>query len=245
MTSSDMQAKLEIKELYNEQAANYHAIFQKPAGRYFMKRKLDTLAQLAPFPSGSQLLEVGCANGVFTRELARRGFEMIGLDLSPACIETATQLAKESGLDNTRFIVGDAENLSQLEDNTFDGVISFSALRYVARADKAIREIYRVLKPGGLAVVDFPNKLSPWFTIIKPLVTRETHIHDHHYTTSQVRRMFEDAGFEHIQQRLILYTAKIIPSWSLPVMKLVDNIGERTPGVNQFAAIIMTRGYKT
>jgi ubiquinone/menaquinone biosynthesis C-methylase UbiE len=244
MTTTDAQVKAELKEMYDELAAEYDAVYRPPAGQYFMNRKVNTMLELTAFPRGSHLLEVGCANGVYTFELARLGFQMTGLDLSPECVRVATQQAERAGLSHIDFTVGDAETLSQFEDNTFDGVISFSVLRYVSDPARAIREIHRVLRPGGMAVVDFPNKRSPWFTFLKPLLTGQTHIHDHQYTTGQVKRMLQEAGFQKLSLRRILYTPKTIPGWALPVMRIIDYVGERTPGFNQFASIIMAGGRK-
>jgi ubiquinone/menaquinone biosynthesis C-methylase UbiE len=245
MTTTDTQrAKSELKEMYDRLAAKYDRSYRIAAGQYFMNRKIDAMLKLAVFPQGSHLLEVGCANGVYTFELARRGFQMTGLDLSPECVRTATQKAEQLGLPYLNFTVGDAEALVQFEDNTFDGVISFSTLRYVYNPAKAIQEIYRVLRSGGIAVVDFPNKRSPWFTFLKPLLTGKTHIHDHQYTTAQIKRMLQEAGFRKVSACRILYTHKSTPGWALPVMKTIDYVGERTPGLNQFASIVMAGGHK-
>jgi len=240
----DAQVKSELREHYDRLAASYDKSYRRSAGQYFMNRKVDTMLGLATFVPGSRLLEVGCASGVYTFELARRGFHVTGLDLSPKCIRTAAQKAEQVGLTNVSFAVGDAEELSQFDDSVFDGIFSFSTLRYVSDPLKAMRAIYRVLRPGGVAVVDFPNKWSPWFTFLKPLVTGETHIHDHQYTTAQVKRMLQDAGFQEISARRILYTHKSMPDWSLPVMKVIDYVGERLPGLNHCASIIMARGRK-
>ncbi len=243
MATTEAQAKTELKEMYDDLAASYDRFYQSAAGQYFMGRKIATLLKLAPFAHGSHLLEIGCANGIYSVALAQRGFQVTGLDLSPQCVSAATAKAKQANLPNCRFITGDAEALSQVANNTFDGAFSFSALRYLARPDLAIREIYRVLRPGGLAVVDFPNKLSPWFTLLKPRLTGETHIHDHQYTTGYVRSLLRNAGFQQIAVRRILYTPKTIPDGLLPVMKVVDFIGE-LPGLNQFASIIIAGGVK-
>lgn len=244
MAAIDVQVKSELRDMYDELAADYDAIYRTPPGEYFLRRKIDTILEMAPFPRGSHLLEVGCANGVYTFELAQLGFQVTGLDLSPECVHVATRLAEQAGLTQVDFTVGDAEDLSQFEDNTFDGVISLSALRYVPNPAKAIQETYRVLRPGGMAVVDFPNKRSPWFNFLKPLLTGQVHIHDHHYTTGQIKHMLQEAGFQQVSARRILYTPKTIPNWMLPVMKVVDYVGERTPGFNEFAAIIMAGGRK-
>jgi len=147
-------------------------------------------------------------------------------------------------INNVKFLVGDAERLSMFSDNTFDGVISFSTLRYVPNPQKAINEIFRVIKKGKSAVVDFPNKRSPWFNYLKPLLTGETHIHDNQYSTSECKMFLKNAGFREVKAKRILYTPKSTPSYLLGVMKGVDFIGERMPVINEFAAIIMCRGIK-
>ena len=147
-------------------------------------------------------------------------------------------------INNVKFLVGDAERLSMFSDNTFDGVISFSTLRYVPNPQKAINEIFRVIKKGKSAVVDFPNKRSPWFNYLKPLLTGETHIHDNQYSTSECKMFLKNAGFRDVKAKRILYTPKSTPSYLLGVMKVVDFIGERMPVINEFAAIIMCRGIK-
>jgi len=243
MTATDAQVKSDLRQMYDELAPRYDELYHTPAGQYFMNRKIGSMMQLAAFPTGSRLLEVGCADGVYTLELARRGYQVTGLDLSPECVRTATLKAQRAGLSGASFVAGDAESLAQFEDNSFDGVFSFSALRYVPNPAQAIREIYRVAKPGGRAVVDFPNKWSPWFTILKPMLTGETHIHDHQYATGQVKHMLQAAGFQQITARRILYTPKTIPGWLLPIMKVVDVVGE-LPGFNQIASIVIAGGRK-
>jgi ubiquinone/menaquinone biosynthesis C-methylase UbiE len=129
MKTTDTQVKLELREMYDQVAEKYDAAYRSLAGQYFMKHKIRTMLKLAAFPQGSHLLEVGCANGVYTFELARYGFKVTGLDLSPECVHVASQKAEQLGLTQVKFTAGDAEKLSQFEDNTFDGVFSFSVLR--------------------------------------------------------------------------------------------------------------------
>jgi len=90
----------------------------------------------------------------------------------------------------------------------------------------------------------FPNKRSPWFNYLKPLLTGETHIHDNQYSTSECKMFLKNAGFREVKAKRILYTPKSTPSYLLGVMKGVDFIGERMPVINEFAAIIMCRGIK-
>ena len=208
-----------------------------------MWRKINTAIALAKLQKGSHILDVGCASGHYTLEFAKLGFRMTGLDLSQECVKLAAERAKEMGIDNVEFMVGDAENLSVFQDNTFDGLISLSCLRYVPRPQKALNEMFRVMKRQKPIAVDFPNRRSPWFNYLKPWFTGTRHIHDHFYLTSEAITLLHNAGFQEIRAKRILYTPKSTWPALLKVMKGIDVVGE-LPLLDQFAAIIMCAGRK-
>ena len=216
----------------------------KPALAYYRRRKLETALQLGGFRHGAALLDVGCATGDYTLLWARRGFRMTGADLSPASIETARRKAQLAGQGGMQFLTADAETLSGVPDAAFDGVVSFSALRYVPNLDRALAAIARVLKPGGVAALDFPNRYCPWFTLLKNRVGVETHIHDHQYGAGEISRLFEAAGLRDVQVRHLLFTSYLTPKVLLPAFRLFDRIGEQTPLLNRTAAILMVKGVK-
>ena len=216
----------------------------KPALAYYRRRKLETALALGGFPPGASLLDVGCATGDYTLLWARRGFRMTGTDLSPASIEAARRKADLAGRSEIRFVTADAEALDGLPDAAFDGVVSFSALRYVPNLDRALAAIFRVLKPGGVAALDFPNRYCPWFTLLKNRVGVETHIHDHQYGAGGITRELERVGFRDVRVRHLLFTSYLTPKALLPAFRLFDRIGERTPLLNRTAAILMARGAK-
>jgi ubiquinone/menaquinone biosynthesis C-methylase UbiE len=237
-----MRAKADLRGMYDALAPSYSGAYSSPAGRYFMSRKIDAMLSMAEFSSGDRLLEVGCADGVYTLEVAMRGFRVTGVDLSPECVRVAAERARRDDARGVSFAVADAETLVDLADASFDGAFSFSTLRYLYAPQAAVAQIRRVIRPGAVAVVDFPNRRSPWFTLLKPLLTGRTHVHDHHYTTSEAAAMMRAAGFREIEARRILFTPKTTPDWALPVMRAVDFLGERTPGLNRLASIIVVRG---
>lgn len=237
------EVKDDLRDQYDREAEVYDKCYESPAGNYFMWRKIRTALYLASFQEGSHLLEVGSASGAYTFEFAKLGFRMTGLDLSPECVKYAAEKARRLRVSNVEFVLGDAEDLSMLPDNTFDGVVSFSCLRYVPNPQLAVNEIFRVVRERGEVVVDFPNKISPWFKYLKPLLTGNTHIHDHHYSTREVRAFLQRSGFQEIRMKRILYTPKFIGPTLLKGMKCADFVGELPP-LNHFAAIIMCRGRK-
>lgn len=218
----------------------------EPVGRakaYFRAHKLSTALTLATFPSGGCLLEIGCSAGQFTFPLAEQGYAVWGMDLSPASIELAKRRSAAAGVVAARFVVGDAEDLRQFPDDHFDGVLSFSTLRYVGHLPRALREILRVLKPGGTAVVDFPNRWCPWF-YLKPWLGSEPHPHDHWFAGTTLRQLFAQAGFHDIRTRPLLFTPTVAPARLLPLFRGFDWVGERTPGLKWAAGILMVAAGK-
>lgn len=216
----------------------------RPALSYFRRRKIETALALGDFSPGSAILEVGCGTGDYTFLLARMGFKMTGVDLSPKSIEAAREKATLLGLESVSLVMSDAEDLREISDAAVDGVVSFSTLRYVPDLKRALRAIWRVLRPGGVAVVDFPNRYCPWFTLLKNHFGVENHIHDHQYSAHEIVRLAGDAGFEEVAVRRILFTPYVLPRSLLPLFKWVDRVGERLPGLNHTAGIIVARGMK-
>lgn len=108
--------------------------------------------------SASQILDIGCGTGVVTRALANRpdvSAKIIGNDYSPALVEVAQQRAEELKLtDKLEFHVGDIHKLDY-EDNSFDVVIAHTVFSHISKPEQAIRELERVVKPGGrIAIFD-------------------------------------------------------------------------------------------
>ena len=105
--------------------------------------------------AGETILDLGCGRGTETLEAARLagpGGTAVGLDLTEAMVEKATQNAAAQGLSNTRFVCGDIESLP-FEDEIFDAVTSNCVINHARDKSKVYAEIYRVLKPGGRFVV--------------------------------------------------------------------------------------------
>lgn len=102
------------------------------------------------YPKG-KLLEVGCSMGTDLLQLARRGFQVTGVDLTTAGIELAKQRFLLYGFD-ADLRVDDAENLS-FKDNIFDVAYSFGVLHHTPDTLKSVNELWRVLRKGGTSVV--------------------------------------------------------------------------------------------
>jgi SAM-dependent methyltransferase len=110
---------------------------------------VDLFAKLAD--SDGKLLEVGCGIGVDSIQLAKCGFEVTAVDLTENALQVAKEFASRRGV-SINFQLGNAERLD-FPDEAFDAVYSFGVLHHTPDIDKAVSEVRRVLRPGGVAYV--------------------------------------------------------------------------------------------
>ncbi len=133
--------------------------FGRPGGAYLNERQVKTVLDLLGERPLS-VLEAGCGTGRFTYTMARAGHRVTGLDYSPAMLETcAARGAEEGGAENVELIEGSVFELP-FADGTFDAVLSVHVLMHLPEHDAALREMLRVIKPGGLVIFDIRNRRS-------------------------------------------------------------------------------------
>lgn len=155
--------------------------FNKLAGRYddnyhyhepFTKYKIDKKAQelfnhIKPKVGGHRLkmLEVGCGTGEYTKRIAKLfpSAKIVGLDISKNIISVAKR--KCNNVNNISFVVESAYATS-FPKESFDVVFGYYVLHHLSPR-KLVKEIHRVLKPGGLAFFYEPNILNPAVYLIK------------------------------------------------------------------------------
>ena len=104
-----------------------------------------------PFHEG-RVLDLGCAFGVTTRMLKRRGYQATGVDASPTYIERARR-SDPAGT----YLVCDATRIP-LPDRSFDGVLFLDVMEHLPDERGALREVARLLKPGGTLALSVPYR---------------------------------------------------------------------------------------
>jgi ubiquinone/menaquinone biosynthesis C-methylase UbiE len=256
MAENQQAVKKDIEVFYENQSAEKTSDIEKwlNSGKpripqplsyyYFENRKINNALSMSRLPKGAKILEVGCNLGQMTFVFNQKGYSVVGTDLSHNAVEKANLRVKHYKLSNISFEVQDAEDIKNHEDGEFDAAFSFSVLRYVPNPDKALQECYRLVKSGGVVVVDFPNRNCPWFNLMKPAVGIKKHIHDRLFDVKEVRGMMEKTGFRNIEIKQFLFSYKELPSILLPFMVTGDFILERIPVINKMSAIIMVKGIK-
>ncbi len=107
-------------------------------------------------PEGAKIIEVAFGPGYFAVELARLGFSVTGLDVAPTFVEIASEYARAQGVE-AEFREGDVAGMP-FDDGSFDFVVCQAAFKNFVWPVKSLDEMYRVLRPGGTAVVQDMNR---------------------------------------------------------------------------------------
>ncbi|HEX7291847.1 MAG TPA: methyltransferase domain-containing protein [Conexibacter sp.] len=108
--------------------------------------------------AGKDVLDVGCGQGIDVARFAAAGARVTGVDLTPRHVELASAHLAAIGLEAT-IVQGDAEELP-FEDASFDRVSSNGVLHHTPGFERALREVHRVLRPGGEARIVLYNRSS-------------------------------------------------------------------------------------
>lgn len=120
---------------------------------------LDMMGELA----GARVLDAGCGDGALVCASASRGADATGVDPDPAMLAAASSRATRAGVRAT-FLEGRVERLP-FPDASFDVVASITVLCFVPDAALAVREMARVLRPGGRLVLGELGRWSVWAAI--------------------------------------------------------------------------------
>lgn len=131
--------------------------------------KLDYLPRVVDFGAynGKRLLEVGCGIGIDLARFAKLGAVVTGIDLAETSIDLARKNFDRYGLRGD-FRVMDGERL-QFDEGSFDLVYAHGVLQYTHDAARMVREIHRVLRPGGEAILMVYNRYS-WLNFLSKVM---------------------------------------------------------------------------
>lgn len=173
-----MNEKQHIGQLFDRIAGTYDGLNHVLSLNIDRRWRRKTVALMAP---AKHVLDVAIGTADLTIEMLRRGKaeQVTGLDLSLHMMEIGEQKCERAGYD-VNFVLGNAQQMP-FEDNTFDAVTCAYGCRNFADLDAGLKEMYRVLKPGGQIVIlefSYPNNryiralYDFYFTHLMPLFGR-------------------------------------------------------------------------
>ncbi len=142
--------KINNQDYYDQFAKTYEN--KRNKGYHKMIDDLEISIVLENINKNSEVLEVGCGTGLILKEITKKTKKAVGIDLS----ENMLLKAKERNLEVYK---SDAQNMP-FEDNSFNVVYSFKVLAHIENIEETLKEIKRVLKPNGIAILEFYNKYS-------------------------------------------------------------------------------------
>lgn len=161
-----MSKRASILRFYDDLARDYNCRFNNPRLNYM--RSVEKMFLLQNLKSG-KILDIGCGTGEQSLFLAKRGYQVLGVDISKEMLTKANESAKEGMLkDRLSLVIASAEALP-FRDKSFDGLISiFGVFNHIPRAYHAFQETHRVLRSGGRAVFTVVNRwnLTWWINAL-------------------------------------------------------------------------------
>ncbi|HUM47033.1 MAG TPA: class I SAM-dependent methyltransferase [Chitinophagales bacterium] len=140
-----------------------------PTLNQWLGKATDRMLEMAGISSGHRVLDIAAGAGeqsITAAKIAGPTGYVLATDISSNILDYAKQMAEQAGLNNIQIKVMDGEHLT-LEDETFDAVISRVGLIYFPDQQKALKEMLRVLKPGGkvAAIVYSTPEKNKFFSV--------------------------------------------------------------------------------
>jgi ubiquinone/menaquinone biosynthesis C-methylase UbiE len=212
--------------------------WDSPAGKIRRDRRIEFC--VSGIPANAQVLELGAGTGLQTAHLLGRFRSVIGIDISIDLLHVAGQRAPRA-----HYAVMDAHRLG-FEDARFDAVLGISILHHLDW-DIAIRECFRVLKPGGIARFSEPNLANPQIFLQKNIPWLKRRLGDspdeYAFTRGRIIRSLQRTGFSAIQVKPFEFLHPGTPRRFIPAVLKLEAILSHTL-INRIAGSLLIEARK-
>src|SRR5213082_645643 len=118
-----------------------------------MRKSGEALVERLGITKGMKVLDLGCGDGTTALPEAKLGADVLGIDIARNLVETGNRRAQEHGLTNLKFQEGDASNLEQVPDKSFDLVVSIFGAMFAPKPFDVAKEMVRVTRLGDRIVM--------------------------------------------------------------------------------------------
>ena len=191
---------------------NIPAFFEAPSTRYYFDCERYLFERFFPPLRGKTLLKTDVWDEAKNTRILlwaaeSKGAEPYGLDISSSIIREARQSFARRRV-RSRFIASDMRAIA-LADNSFDCLYSMGTCEHFPEYRRALAECFRVLKPGGTAIIGVPNKHDPFLRPLQVAVFNTLGLyaygHEKSFTMRQLEDMLQDIGFRTVSRTGILF----------------------------------------
>lgn len=173
--------------------------------------RLDWIDGIAPL-KGQRVLDVGCGGGILADAMARKGADVLGIDLAEKSLKVAQLHALEAGTSQITYRLVAAEALAAKMPDQFDVVTCMEMLEHVPDPASVVQACARLAKPGGWVFFSTINRNPKSFLMailgaeyVLNLVPRGTHEYARLLRPSELARFCRDAGLDMQQSRGLQY----------------------------------------
>ena len=118
-----------------------------------MRESGDALVERIGITKGLKVLDLGCGDGTTALPAAQRGADVLGVDIARNLVDAGNKRAAAQGLTNLSFQHGDATDLKELKDRSFDVAVSIFGAMFAPKPFDVAKEMVRVTRPGGRVVM--------------------------------------------------------------------------------------------
>ena len=210
-------------------AKQYNASLPSYVVAHYLEKRVALLQSLVPPPG--PVLDVGCGTGLLAWKLTAAGYQIVALDASLGMLHEVPPDAPVERLQ------GSATHLP-FSDAAFPAVITAATLHHIADPPlvaATLEEMVRVTAPGGAAVIWDHNPRNPYWPLLMRRVPQDEE-------DTRLIPLEEILGVLHQTEGCSVrftrsgWIPDFAPPWSLPALKVLENVLERLPGISSFSA---------
>lgn len=154
--ASDAESTLKQSGIHEEWVDNYRT----PDNEHFYNMAFDFIAKSFGSPKGATVVDAGCGSCAKSKNLADRGFQVLGTDLSESALDMARASLKGTIYEDKIELKQQNLTAMTLDSDSVDYLVCWGVLMHIPDVDKAISELSRVIKPGGYIAISEGNMNS-------------------------------------------------------------------------------------